>query len=138
MGFYYLLTERGAPSPNREDFLVFLVILVVLDILYLTWGAGFHPEDSSSPSTCAFFSKNPRIPSTIILRRARRPPSRGGGDTSFINRPLSGNESVVRLSRSWVRDVLRHGTPYPQNTKKSSLVGLGAHPLGGWLYLHWG
>jgi len=83
MEFYYLLTERVAPSPNREDFLVFLVILVVLDILYLTWDAGFHPEDSSSPSTCAFFSKNPRIPRTknYHTKKGSAPTLSGGGYT---------------------------------------------------------
>jgi len=56
-----------------------------------------------------------------LSRRARRPPSRLGGDTSFFNRLLSGNESVVRFSRSWVGDFLRHRTPYPKNTNNQEL-----------------
>jgi len=69
MGFYLSPPHRegGRRAPLENGFLVFLVILVVLDILYFTWGAVFHPEDSYSPSTCAFFSKNPRTPRTPSL-----------------------------------------------------------------------
>jgi len=138
MGLYYLLTVRVAPSPNREDFLVFLVILVVLDILYLTWGAGFHPEDSSSPSTCAFFSKNPRIPRTknYHTKKGSAPTLSGGGYTfTGGDNAVYGILSIAYSPRGGRRAPLGNTQPEIYGGRPRyihlSLMGLGA-TLSGW------
>jgi len=82
----------------------------------------------------------PRIPRTIIIRRARRPPSRG------VVIPSLG---VIMPYMGLYYLLTERGAPSPirQHTTRNiwdrptihTLVGLGAHPLGGGgLYLHWG